>query len=72
VIIAAGNISVVVGSEDKIMDTKYLTDAHREIIEAAREVVSDFNTYGEVLQVDDNGEYSGETAIGRLEKALQD
>jgi len=54
------------------MDTEYLTDAHREIIEAAREVVSDFNTYGEVLQVDDNGEYSGETAIGRLEKALQD
>jgi len=72
-IIVADSISAVVRmeSEDR-MDTEYLTDAHREIIIAAQEVISDFHTYGEVLQTDDNGKYSDKTAIGRLEKALQD
>lgn len=38
--------------------------------DAAREILSDFNRYGEVLQLGDNGEYGMESAIGRLNSAL--
>jgi len=41
------------------------------LIEAAREIVSDFKYYGEVLQVGDNGEYGTESAIGRLTFAVE-
>ena len=54
------------------MDTENLTDAHRELVHAAMEVVDDFERYGPVLQQDDNLEYGPDSAIGRLQKALQD
>jgi hypothetical protein len=34
------------------------------LLVAARQIVADFNTYGEVLQMGDNGEYGVESAIG--------
>lgn len=43
-----------------------------ELLNAAREILSDFNRYGKVLQVGDNGEYGTESAIGRLSKAIHD
>ena len=41
-----------------------------ELLSAAQEILYDFNTYGEVLQVGDNGEYGTESAIGRLSVAV--
>jgi hypothetical protein len=40
------------------------------LLEAAQEILSDFNQYGEVLQQGDNGEYGTESAIGRLNTAI--
>lgn len=48
------------------------TQTTKEIISAAREIVTDFNEFGEVLQQDDEGWYSENSAIGRLSKAIQD
>lgn len=42
-----------------------------DLLLAAREIVSDFNRYGEVLQVACNGEYGTESAIGRLNAVVQ-
>lgn len=36
------------------------------LLNVAKEIVSDFNRYGEVLQVGNNGEYGTESTIGRL------
>lgn len=41
-----------------------------EVVGALRELVSDFNRFGEVLQHGDNGEYGVESAIGRASKIL--
>ena len=48
-----------------------MTNREIQLLEAAREIVSDFNYYGEVLQPGDNGEYGTESAIGRLSAAIQ-
>lgn len=37
---------------------------------AAEEILSDFNQWGEVLQLGDNGEYGMDSAIGRLNSAV--
>ena len=42
-----------------------------DLLWAAKEIMSDFNRYGEVLQVGDNGEYGRKSAIGRLNTAIQ-
>jgi len=42
----------------------------KELFEAAFELVGDFEHYGEVLQTDDAGEYSKESAIGRLQAVV--
>jgi len=47
-----------------------MTEREQNLIDAARVILSDFNTYGEVLQVGDNGEYGMESAIGRLNSAV--
>ena len=47
-----------------------MTEREQDLIDAAREILSDFNTYGEVLQQGDNGEYGMESAIGRLNSAV--
>ncbi len=36
------------------------------LLDAAREILSDFDNYGEVLQTGFNGEYGSDTGIGRL------
>gem|GEM_PF-7121471 len=36
------------------------------LLDVAREIVSDFDNYGEVLQTGFDGEYGNDTAIGRL------
>lgn len=54
------------------MDVENLTEKHGELILAAQEVISDFDTYGEVLQTDDDGEYGPTTAIEKLREALRD
>lgn len=43
----------------------------QDLLDVAKEILSDFNRYGEVLQVGDNGEYGMESAIGRLSAAIQ-
>ena len=45
-------------------------DREQALLDAAKEILSDFNRYGEVLQVGDNGEYGTESAIGRLHTAI--
>lgn len=42
------------------------------LLVAARQIVADFNTYGEVLQMGDNGEYGVESAIGQLAMAVDE
>ena len=37
-----------------------------DLLDIAREIVSDFNNYGEVLQTGFDGGYGADTAIGRL------
>lgn len=46
-------------------------DVLTELREAAQGVVLDFDTYGEVLQTDGNGDYSKETAIERLRRSYK-
>lgn len=46
-------------------------DRLRELYQAACEVLDDFDNYGEVLQVDDFGEYGKDSAIERLRKAAK-
>lgn len=48
-----------------------MTKREQNLLNAAREILSDFNLYGEVLQVGDNGEYETECAIGRIHAAIQ-
>lgn len=43
-----------------------------KLLDAANEILSDFNQYGEVLQQGDNGEYGLESPIGRLASAITD
>jgi hypothetical protein len=38
--------------------------------EAVEHLLEDFDTYGEILQTDENGEYGPTTAIEQLRKAL--
>jgi len=44
-------------------------DAALDLFLAASEVVADFHEWGPVLQADENGEYTDETAIIQLERA---
>ncbi|MCK5614902.1 hypothetical protein KAR91_74255 [Candidatus Pacearchaeota archaeon] len=52
--------------------TKGKTNRERQadLLDAAQEILSDFDIYGEMLQVDNNGEYGTESAIGRLSAAI--
>ena len=47
-----------------------MTKREQKLLDATREILSDFQTYGEVLQPGNNGEYSIESAIGRLQTAV--
>ena len=47
-----------------------MTEREQNLLDAAKEILSDFNYYGGVLQVGDNGEYGMESAIGRLNTAI--
>lgn len=42
------------------------------VINAAHEIVDDFDAYGEVLQTDDQNEYGETSAIERLRAALKE
>lgn len=44
-------------------------DAAFNLLLAASEVVADYHEWGPVLQADENGEYTDETAIIQLERA---
>lgn len=44
-------------------------DAALDFFFAANEVIADFHEWGPVLQGDENGEYTPETAIVQLEQA---
>lgn len=54
-----------------IDDDLILTEPVRKLYYAALEVVDDFDTYGEVFQANDCGEYGENTAIGKLKRALE-
>lgn len=41
------------------------------LLDAAREIVQDFNQYGAVLRVGDNGDYGTESPIGTLAAAVE-
>ncbi len=41
-----------------------------DLLDAAEEILRDFNMYGEVLQQGDNGEYGTESAVGQLAEAI--
>ena len=43
----------------------------RDLLDAARELLSDFDSYGEVLQTGFDGGYGKDTAIGRLNIAVK-
>jgi hypothetical protein len=45
-------------------------DATDMILTAANEILEDFDTYGEVLQTDEEGEYGPTTAIEKLRQAV--
>lgn len=47
------------------------TQQQKDLVDAAREIVSDFDNYGEVLQTGFQGDYGKDTAIGRLSAAIQ-
>ena len=47
-----------------------MTKQEQNLLDAAREIVYDFNYYGEVLQTGDNGEYGTESSIGMLSAAI--
>lgn len=46
---------------------KLTKEESQELFDAAFQIVSDYENWGEVLQTDDGGEYSKESAIGRLQ-----
>ena len=48
-----------------------LTEPMQNVIRTAQEIVNDFDRYGEVLQLGDNGEYGEESAIIQLKLALE-
>jgi len=48
-----------------------LSEPVQDLVRAAREIVSDFDRYGEVLQHGDNGEYGEESSIIQLKLALE-
>ena len=54
-----------------IDDDVIMTEPVRKLYYAALEVMDDFDTYGEVLQANDCGEYGETTAIGKLKRALR-
>lgn len=41
------------------------------LVKFSKQIVDDFDNYGEVLQADENGEYSKNSAIMRLKTVLQ-
>ena len=43
-----------------------------KLLEAAKEILSDFNFYGEVIQHDGFEGYGDDTAIGQLQIAVDD
>ena len=45
--------------------------SNTELVDVATEIVNDFDQWGEVLQADEDGEYTSGTAIERLRRALQ-
>jgi len=45
-------------------------DATDMLLTAAKEILEDFDTYGEVLQTDEEGEYGPKTAIEKLRQAV--
>jgi len=47
-----------------------MKEQEQNLLDAAREIVYDFNHYGEVLQTGDNGEYGTESSIGMLSTAI--
>jgi len=53
------------------MNMELLSEVTQDLIRAAKEVVNDFEIYGEVLQSNENGEYDNTTAIRKLQIALE-
>jgi len=53
-----------------MLEGNKMTKHEQKLMDAAREILSDFNQYGEVLQTGDNGEYGMDSAIGRLNSAI--
>lgn len=45
-------------------------DATDMILTAAKKILEDFDTYGEVLQTDEEGNYGPTTAIHKLRQAV--
>jgi hypothetical protein len=45
-------------------------DATDMLLTAAKEILEDFDTYGEVLQTDEEGKYGPTTAIEKLRQAV--
>lgn len=43
--------------------------AYDKLYEAVVEILNDFDTYGEVLQTDENGEYGDNSPIEKLREA---
>ena len=46
-------------------------EREQNLLDAAKEIIRDFQQFGEVLQVGDNGEYGTESSIGRLSTAVE-
>lgn len=45
--------------------------AIQDIVDAAHNIVVDFDNYGEVLQTDESGNYGPESSLGQLRTALE-
>ena len=48
-----------------------LHEAAPEMLEAALDIVRDFQQFGEVLQSDENDEYGTQSSIGKLQAAIR-
>jgi len=54
---------------------EFLSESVQKVVRAALEIVADFDTYGEVLQIgddDESGVYGPDSSIEQLRTALND
>lgn len=65
-IVIRSNNGAIVAENLNEDDAICICQCVNNLIDAALEILNDFDTYGGVLQVDENGEYGEDSAIDRL------